>query len=93
MVALAVFMPSLGRVTVWLFAGLAVGGTVRTLLGGGKGGVADAVLGLIGGLVGGFGALLTLGTQAGPWVGILSAVAGALVMLGTRDAQASPPSA
>jgi uncharacterized membrane protein YeaQ/YmgE (transglycosylase-associated protein family) len=90
-VVLAAVMPPLGRIAAWLFAGLAVGGTARPLLGGAKGRIADAILGLIGGFVGGVGAILIMGSQASPWVSILTAVGGAISVVGIGDSLASPP--
>jgi uncharacterized membrane protein YeaQ/YmgE (transglycosylase-associated protein family) len=90
MIVLSIVTPSVGRIAAWLFAGLAVGGTARLLLGGGKGGIADVLLGLLGGLLGGAGAVLLMG-QATACVSILTAVCGALVMVGIRDGRASPP--
>jgi uncharacterized membrane protein YeaQ/YmgE (transglycosylase-associated protein family) len=90
MIMFAVAMPSVGRVAAWLFAGLTVGGIARPLLGGGKGGIADVILGLVGGLLGGGGVMLLMGSQATPVVSILTAVCGSLVLVGLRDGQ--PPS-
>lgn len=88
MVIFAIVPLSIGRITAWVFAGLAVGLGARSLFGGGKGGVTDAILGLVGGFFGGLGYVLMLEGLAIPWVSVMTAACGALVLVAMRDGQA-----
>jgi hypothetical protein len=90
MIGPGVVVLSVGRIAAWLLAGLLVGGTIRKLLCGGRGGITDAVLGIFGGLLGGVAYVLILGGLAISWVSILTAVGGALVLVGIRGGVTPP---
>ena len=81
----------LSFIVTWLLAALVVGWTTAMVAGESKfGRIADAGLGLVGGLLGGLLYAYMMEGQAIRWVSVLTAICGALSLLGARGNHAQP---